>query len=166
MKLKSVGLTLAVCLLGVVQTNAQPRPQSKACDANAVALNLAALSNKVRAEIVAAVARTLSDSAPDRRTARNIALNSWASYPRLSRTDATVVVTAGPDNPNNGLSNRQIWVFRIVGHHAELLLEDWSLMCDFDPASYHKGMVDLHLRTNNSGANDPVTIFQFDGKQY
>jgi hypothetical protein len=166
MNFKLVCLTLAFCLSGVIHADAQPRPALKACDAEAVPLNLAPLSNKARKEIVAAVSRTLLDSAPDRRAAQTLALDSWASYPKLSLTDTTIVVTAGPDNPNNGVSNRQIWVFRIVRRHAELILEDWNLMCDFDPGSYHNGMVDLRLRYRNSGSRDTVTTFRFDGKHY
>ena len=169
MKLTLPGLILGLSLFGVVQTNAQtnarPRSQSKACDANAVALSLAPLGSKVRRQIVTAVARTLSDSMPDRQTARDLALNSWASYPRLSPTDTAIVITAGPDNPNNGVFNRQIWVFRVAGRRAELVLEDWASMCDYDPASFHNGMVDLQLRSN-SRAKGSMTIFQFDGRQY
>jgi hypothetical protein len=161
-----VRLILVLCLLGVINADGQQRPASKACDAQAVPLNLAPLSKKARKEIVAAVSRTLLDSAPDRRTAETIALDSWASYPKFSLTGITIVVTAGPDNPNNGVSNRQIWVFRIVGRHAELILEDWSLMCDFDTGSYHNGMVDLRLRYKDSGMRDSVTTFRFDGKHY
>jgi hypothetical protein len=166
MKLKLVCLILALCPFAPVHADAQPRPASKACDAQAVPLNLAPLSKKVRNEIVTAVTRTLLDSARDRGTARTIALDSWASYPKLSLTGITIVVTAGPDNPNNGVSNRQIWVFRIIGRRAELILEDWNLMCDFDPGSYHNGMVDLRLRYKDSGIRDSVTMFRFDGNHY
>lgn len=165
MNLKLVCLTLTFCL-GVVHAAAQPRPALKACDAGAVPLDLASLGSKARNEIVTAITRTLLDSAPDRRTARAIALESWTSYPKLSATDPTIVVTAGPDNPNNGVSNRQIWVFRLVGRRAELILEDWSLMCDVDAGSYHNGMADLQLRYKVSGGRDSVTCFQFDGKRY
>jgi hypothetical protein len=166
MKSKLVCLILPLFALHLVPLDAQPRPGLQACDAQAVPLNLAPLGNKARNDIVAAITRTLRDSAPDRGVARAIALESWASYPKLSATDRTIVVTAGPDNPNNGVSNRQIWVFRLVGRHAELLVEDWTLMCDFDPASYHNGLADLRLRYNVSGGRNSVTTFQFDGKHY
>lgn len=166
MNFKMVCLILAFYLPGVIHADAQPRPALRACDAKAVPLNLAPLGNRARKEIVTAVSRTLLDSAPDRRAAQTLALDSWASYPKLSLTDTTIVVTAGPDNPNNGVSNRQIWVFRIVSRHAELILEDWNLMCDFDPGSYHNGMVDLRLRYRHSGSRDSVTTFRFDGKHY
>ena len=165
MNLMLACLILTFCL-GVVQANAQPRPALQACDAKAVPLNLAPLGTRARNEIIATITRTLLDSAPDRRAARAIALESWASYPKLSATDTTVVVTAGPDNPNNGVSNRQIWVFRLIGRHADLMLEDWSLLCDFDPGFYHNGMADLQLRYKVSGGRDSVTSFRFDGRRY
>lgn len=166
MKLELTCLILAFCALRSVPVGAQPRPASQACDAEAVPLNLAPLGKKARNEVVAAIARTLLDSAPDRRSARAIALESWASYPKLSASEGTLVVTAGPDNPNNGVSNRQIWVFRLVGRHARLILEEWSLLCDFDQGSYHNGMADLRLRYKVSGGRDSVTTFRFDGKRY
>ena len=166
MKSNLVCLILAFFALHCLQLDAQPRPSLQACDAQAVPLNLAPLGNRARNEIVAAITRTLRDSAPDRAAARTIALESWASYPKLSAADRTIVITAGPDNPNNGVSNRQIWVFRLIGRHAELLLEDWTLMCDFNPASYHNGMADLRLRYRVSGGRESVTTFQFDGKHY
>ena len=165
MKSKLTCLILVFCL-SVVSANAQPRPASKACDAEAMPLSLAPLGNKARSEIIAAISRTLVDSVQDRQAARAIALESWASYPKLSATERTIVVTAGPDNPNNGVSNRQIWVFRLLGRHAQLVLEDWSLMCDVDPDSYHTGMADLRVHYRVSGGRDSVTRFQFDGKRY
>jgi len=166
MKSKLICLILAFFALHFVPLDAQPRPALQACDAQAVPLNLAPLGTKARNEIVAAITRTLRDSAPDRGAARAIALESWASYPKLSAAETTIAVTAGPDNPNNGISNRQIWVFRLIGRRAELLLEDWTLMCDFDPASYHNGLADLPLRYKVSGGRDSLTTFQFDGKHY
>ena len=164
MKLTLVCLIVALC--SVAGADAQPSPALRSCDAQAVPLNLAPLGKRARNEIVAAIVRTLMDSAPDRRAARTIALESWTSYPKLSATEPTVIVTAGPDNPNNGVSNRQVWVFRLMGRHAQLLLEDWSLMCDVDGASYHNGMADLRLRYRVSGARDTVTTFRFDGRHY
>ena len=166
MKSTLVCLILAFYALHFVPLDGQPRPASQACDAQAVPLNLAPLGNKARNDIVAAITRTLRDSAPDRGAARAMALESWASYPKLSAAERTIVITAGPDNPNNGVSNRQIWVFRLIGRHAELLLEEWALMCDFNPASYHNGLADLRLRYKVSGGRDSVTTFQFDGKHY
>ena len=166
MKPKLACLILALCALCSVPVDGQPRPAPKACDAEAVPLNLAPLGRKARNEVVAAIGRTLLDSAPDRRSARATALDSWASYPKLSASEETLVVTAGPDNPNNGVSNRQIWVFRLAGRHVELILEEWSLLCDFDQGSYHNGMADLRLRYKVSGGRDSVTTFRFDGKHY
>jgi hypothetical protein len=166
MKLTLVCLILVLCRFSVAQAHAQPGPTLRSCDAQAVPLNLAPLGKRARTEIVAAIVRTLMDSAPDRRAARAIALESWTSYPKLSATDPTIVVTAGPDNPNNGVSNRQVWVFRLNGRHAELLLEEWTLMCDVDAASYHNGMADLRLRYRVSGGKDTVTTFRFDGSHY
>ena len=166
MKLELICLILAFCMCGVTVADAQLGPASRACDAHAVPLNLAPLGRKARNDIVAAITRTLLDSAPDRRAARTIALESWASYPKLSATETTIIVMAGPDNPNNGISNRQVWVFRLIGHHAQLLLEEWSLMCDVDSDSYHNGMADLRLRYKVSGGRDTVTTFRFDGKHY
>lgn len=166
MRLGKIALLLGPPLFLVLPLPAQPKSSSRACDANAVPLRLANVSNKVRGEIMAAVSHSLSDSILDRRSARDIALNSWISFPQLSPTDRTLVVTAGPENPNNGVSNRQIWVFRMVGRHAELVLQDWALLCDFNPVSDHSGMADLRLHYKDSGSQGSVTLFQFDGRQY
>jgi hypothetical protein len=153
-------LIFCCCAIAQPDTNANTHQPS---------LRTAHLLAQTRKDIVAAIAEDFPDQPKESPSGEQIALGSWVSFVRLSKTGpAAILITSGPDDPDNGATgNGDFWLFkRIGGNHAFIILRAGGFSAHPRRGAYHKGMLGFQTATNTSCCQGDIEVFRFDGVRY
>lgn len=132
-----------------------------------VNLRDSALSREIKGEIAAAIAKQFQ-TIPGEPSGRAIAMTSWVSRIRLAGSGpSAIVVSGGPDDYNNGATgNNDIWIFRVNGGHARLVLTSGGFGLRPASKTRHHGLVDLQTGWNMSCCEGGIEVYRFDGERY
>jgi hypothetical protein len=64
------------------------------------------------------------------------------------------------------MGNRELWLFRQNGAHAQLMLKGGGYPYGPTSTAYHKGMLDFQTAWNMGGGEGGVEVYRFDGRRY
>jgi len=152
-----------------------PCVSAQSCDPKTVDLRHANLPASVKNDIVSALEKELlKEFAPvlsDSPELRDNTRSGCTSFPKLARSACVILVTPGPAYPRLGgavfQGNADIWLFRMVGDHATLILSGFGSVIGAIPNSYHHGMLDFEFAfTEPHSSSESIERYRFNGERY
>ena len=158
------------CLFLVMAMPSRSRAQGAVASfrtSGPVNLRDSALSSEIKGEIAVAIAKQFQ-TMPGEPSGRAIAMTSWVSRIQLAeRGPLAIVVNGGPDDYDNGATgNNDLWIFRVSGGHASLVLTGGGFGLRPVSKIHHHGLVDLQTGWNMSCCDGEIEVYRFDGQRY